>query len=64
MSLRHRIRELRELHDLNQRELASKLGVNPSAVALWELGQRKPSMDNVIKLAEIFDLTVTELIGV
>ena len=61
MALSQRIKELRELCGMSQKDLAGKIGVNPSAVAHWELGTKKPSLDNVYKIADAFDLTVAEL---
>jgi transcriptional regulator with XRE-family HTH domain len=37
-----RLRELRELHGFSQRELASALGVDESAISRWETGGRIP----------------------
>lgn len=59
------IRALREQHGWSQSELARVVGVTPSAVSAWEdtahnLG---PGRKNLEKLAEIFNITVDELLS-
>ena len=61
MALSQRIKELREKANMSQKDLAAKIGVTPGAVAHWELGHKKPSLDNVFRLAVAFNLTVAEL---
>lgn len=56
------IRKYRELHEMTQKELAEQLGVTPSAVTMWESGERKPDIIMLKKLASIFDCTTDELL--
>lgn len=58
-----RIRELRKSQHMTQKQLAQKLYIDPSAVAYWESGKTKPSMENQIALAKIFGVTVDYLLG-
>ena len=37
---------------LTQRELARRAGTSPSAIAYYELGQRAPSMDTLIRIID------------
>jgi transcriptional regulator with XRE-family HTH domain len=53
MSVADRIREARTEADLTQRDLAKALGVTHGAIALWETGQRDPSVTTVCKIAEL-----------
>ena len=55
------IKELRLEKNWSQEELASKLYISRQSVSKWENGQTAPSMSIMIKLAEIFDLTVSEI---
>ncbi|NPV54674.1 MAG: helix-turn-helix domain-containing protein [Firmicutes bacterium] len=58
-----RLRELRNSHGLTQRDLAAKLSVSPSTIALYELGQREPDIDMINQLAEFFHVSVDYLFG-
>lgn len=57
------LRELREQQGLSQRQVADKIGVTPGAVAHWELGHTKLSMDSILALADLLDCTVDQLLG-
>ena len=46
-------RKVRELSELTQAEIAETVGVDQSAVALWETGQRTPSGDAAKKYADV-----------
>ena len=58
-----KLRELREARGLSQRKLADAIGVTPGTVALWELGLRNLSMQNLIALADLFGCTIDRLLG-
>lgn len=63
MSIGKRVRELREMHGLTIMELAEKLGVGKSSISNWERGKCDPSLINAISLADIFDLSLDDLVG-
>ena len=58
-----RLREARELRDLNQEGLARLAKLQPSAVSHFETGARKPSFDNLKRLADALDVTTDYLLG-
>lgn len=45
-----------------QKDIARKIKVAQSTVAMWETGKAKPRADMLIKLAEILNCTVDELL--
>lgn len=45
-----------------QKQVAEKLGVVESCYANWEQGRTEPNVDMLRKLAEIFDVSIDELI--
>lgn len=59
-----RIKYLREQSNLSQQSLAELLGVSRSTVSYIETGERKITADELLKLSEIFKLTLDELLNV
>lgn len=53
---------LRMRAGLTQREVANRLGVNPSTVTHWEKGRNFPTVSCLPKLAELYGCTVDELL--
>ena len=54
---------LRTNKDLKQYELANMLGISRQAVSKWEVGLCKPDLDNFIKLASLFNVSLDYLAG-
>lgn len=59
-----RIKALRERIGYSQIEVAYKLGVNRSLVALWENGYANISLRQLIKLAYIYQVPIDYLLGI
>ena len=64
MSLGARIRELRTLSALSQAQLAEKIGVNTSAVSLWENDVNEPKASYIARLALALDVSADYLLGI
>lgn len=61
---RERLRAARDqLRGMSQAELARATGLPPSSIAHFEGGSRKPSFDNLRKLATALDVTTDYLLG-
>jgi len=58
-----RLRKTRENRELSQSELAREAGMQPSAIAHFEAGRRKPSFDNVRALARALKVSADYLLG-
>ena len=58
-----RLKELREEAGLSQIELAKLVKLSKSAIAYWELGQRVPSLEAVIVLADYFNVSLDYIAG-
>ena len=56
------IRKLRKKNHMSQDELAEKLGVSRQSVSLWENGQTQPTIENIIALAKVFDVSSDEIL--
>jgi transcriptional regulator with XRE-family HTH domain len=57
-----RLAEARHDAGLTQMELAVKLGCNLSSVTQWESGVRRPTLDNLRRLAEALGVTLSSLL--
>ena len=57
------IRTLRESQKMTQAELASKLGLSPSTIGMYEQDRREPSLDVLRDIAVIFGVSVDYLLG-
>ncbi len=58
-----RLADLRREHNLTQNDIADKLNISAQAVSKWENDLTSPDIDTLLKLSDIFDITVDELLG-
>ena len=58
------IRKLREQHDMTQQKLADLLCLSRPTISQIEIGERKLSADELLKLADIFNVSVENLLGI
>jgi transcriptional regulator with XRE-family HTH domain len=58
-----RLRRLRERRELTLSALAAKTGISKSTLSRLENGERKPSLELLLPLAEAFHLPLDELVG-
>ena len=58
-----RIKDLRKLQGLTQTDLAEKLGVSLSSVAMWETGKRTPGFKVLNDLSDLFDKSIDYILG-
>ncbi len=56
--------KLRKRKNITQMELAEILGVSYSTIAMYETNKRQPRMDVVVKIANYFDVPISELIEI
>lgn len=63
MIIGQKIARLRERKGLSQPELADKLGVSQSTVAMWESGKRNISNKDLAKLSDFFNVSIDYLFG-
>ena len=57
------IRELREKNKMTQLQLAERLGVSDKTVSKWETAKGYPDITLLEPIAEVFKISVTELIS-
>jgi len=62
MSLGSNIAAKRKELKLSQEYIAEQLGVSRQAVSKWETGQTEPTAKNLVELARLFHVTVSDLV--
>lgn len=63
MEFSERLKDLRKQAHLTQVDVAEKLGISQPAYASWERGVKKPTQENLIKIAQILNVSVDYLVG-
>lgn len=63
MSFRDNLQHLRATRNLTQEQLAMLLGVSRQSVSKWEAERAYPEMDKLLKLCDLFDCTLDELVS-
>lgn len=58
-----RLRVARQTREFSQDSLAKRANLQPSAISHFETGTRKPSFDNLRRLADALDVTTDYLLG-
>ena len=61
--LADKIRSLRKAKGFSQAQMARKLHITQGAISQWENGITVPAADQLVTLAEVFEITVDELLG-
>ncbi len=57
------LKTMRKQSDKKQREVAAYLGINIRTYQNYEGGQSEPSISQLIKLADLFMVSLDELVG-
>lgn len=63
MSLSENIKNKREELKLSQEYVADHLGISRQAVSKWETGQSEPTASNLMELAALFEISLSELVA-
>lgn len=63
MTCSERIKELRASKGLTQKQLAKESGLSERGVQNYELGERVPTLQAAIALADFFDVSLDYLVG-
>ncbi|AWG44736.1 helix-turn-helix domain-containing protein [Priestia filamentosa] len=62
MNLGEQLKNLREQYNMSREELAQQMNVSRQAVYKWETNKGYPDIDNLIRLSELYKVTLDELI--
>lgn len=63
MTVGEKIQQYRKQLKMSQDELGQRLLVSRQTVSLWEKDQTLPTIDNLIRLKEIFGVSVDNILG-
>ena len=63
MEFAERLKTLRKQVKLTQAQIAEKLDISQQAYASWERGVKKPTQENLVKIAQILNVSVDYLVG-
>ncbi len=63
LTIGEKIQSHRKRLGMSQDELGQKLHVSRQTISLWEKDQTVPTIDNLIRLKEIFGISVDEILG-
>ena len=62
MSFRDNLQHLRATRNMTQEQLAMLLGVSRQSVTKWEAEKSQPEMDKLLKLCQIFECSLDDLV--
>lgn len=60
--LGERIKKLRLEKEMTQEELAVQLNVTKATISLYENNKRIPTLEKILTIAEVFEVTVDDLV--
>ncbi|MDO4668013.1 MAG: helix-turn-helix transcriptional regulator [Streptococcus sp.] len=58
----HQLKKFRTEKNLSQEDLAQKLFISRQSISKWETNEATPDMDNLIKLSDILQVSLDELV--
>lgn len=64
MNIGENFKNIRKQCGLSQQEVADKLQIKQSSVSDWENDVSRPDYEKLIALAELYDVTLYELLGI
>ncbi|TQE35489.1 helix-turn-helix domain-containing protein [Streptomyces ipomoeae] len=57
------IRHVREHHNLSQRHVCERTGIDPATYSRIEQGHASPKLDTLIRIADVIGVSLAELVG-
>lgn len=58
-----RLKYLRKIYNVTQEDLAQYLGVKRNTISDWESGNSEPNIENIILIADYFNVTIDYLLN-
>lgn len=63
MDLKDSLKAMRVEHSITQEQLAKKLNISLKTVSHWETGYTEPSITQLIAIADLYSVSLDELVG-
>ncbi len=63
VEIQERLREAIKYGNISQKELAKRLGINPSTVSKYMRLDKYPSLDTFANICEILDVSADDILG-
>lgn len=63
MQLGQRLKYLRLQKNMTQEQLAEIIGISRSALSMYELNEREPDIETIVKFADFFQVSTDYLLG-
>ncbi len=57
------LKDLRTQYNYSQKYVADKIGITFQSYQAYEYGKTTPNVENLIKLADLFDVSLDSLVG-
>ena len=57
-----RLKELRKLRQMAQADVAARISVSRQAYAMYESGRREPSLECLVRMADVFNVSIDYLL--
>lgn len=58
------LKKIRNENNLTQSDLAKKLGYTRTTISAWETGRNEPSYSDLVKISDIFEISLDFLLGI
>lgn len=59
----NRIREVRKAHNMTMKQLGAEIGLAESTISQYETGKREPDYETLLRIGDLFGVTVGYLLG-
>lgn len=63
MTLGNKLKQIRNLNNMTQDELAKALNISKGTIGMYEINKRKPDTDMLKKIADFFNISLDYLLG-
>jgi transcriptional regulator with XRE-family HTH domain len=59
-----RLKEILEKRGVTQSELSKMIGISTVSLSRWATGKSQPSLDTIVKICQILDVKIDELVQI
>lgn len=63
MNFNERLKYHRENYGCTQKQMAELIGITPRSYQRYESGEREPNIETLVHIADIFKISLDDLIG-